>query len=118
MNNYVEGRVKAVLPTKNLDGGAFINAFVLEYESGGYTNEVYFEGWKKPIPEGVAIGNYVKVYFNVRSKAWKDKYINSINYWKVDLISTSGQATVQDYEIKPNDQWMGGGSKNNDDVPF
>ena len=102
MSNTIDGVVKVVSPTRKLDNGDFINGFAITVSQNGYEKDVYFEGYKKEIPDGVKVGAEVKVYFDVKSREYQGKWFSQINFWKVETKAPAAPMGVEDKG------WQGG----------
>lgn len=55
--------------------------FIVEVQSGEYTDPVAFDAWGDAIDQlqDIAVGNSVEVTFTVRSRQWQDRWFTDIN---------------------------------------
>ena len=66
---------------------------------------------KTGLIETFAIGDIIKVSFNLHGKKWKDSYFNNLDCWKIEKVGKVQKEVVA--EIAPEVA-----KKNDDDLPF
>lgn len=55
--------------------------FIVEVQSGEYTDPVALDAWGDAIDQlqDIAVGNSVEVTFTIRSRQWQDRWFTDIN---------------------------------------
>jgi hypothetical protein len=111
-----QGKVVAISQTIQVSDSFKKRDFVLEIaENPQYPQFVKFDliQDKCELFDKIKVGQTVDVQFNLNGRKWtdpngQDKYFNSLQAWKVNLVS-GGNTT--------NDQQAGYGNDNDDDLP-
>lgn len=63
--------------------------FVIEIEPGKYSQEISFELFKDKVSliNPFQKGDHITVAFNLRGRAWKDKWFVNLQAWKISASS-------------------------------
>ena len=72
--------------------------FVLEYMDGSYPNSVCFTAWgqdKLQELEKYAVGDAVKVSFNVKGREYNGRWYNDLRIWKIAPAGAAAPAAPQ-----------------------
>ena len=101
MQVEITGRIVNVLPEQRFNGknGEIVkNAFVIEWQDGGYTQHLCLEvvGADKfdKMKQSVAVGNTVLCKFSVSSREYQGRWFTSTNCFY--CANVGGQQTVND----------------------
>ena len=99
MQVEITGRIVNVLPEQRFNGknGEIVkNAFVIEWQDGGYTQHLCLEVVGKDkfdkMKQSVAVGNTVLCKFSVSSREYNGKYYTTATCWY--CANVGGQQTV------------------------
>ncbi len=120
----IKGKILEISDTQQISDSFKKREFVLEYaENPQYPEFVKFESIqdKCALLDGLKPGEEVDVYFNIKGRKWNDpkggvKYFNSLQAWKIDGVSSSGQEAPTATPAPTEEPgWV---SENEDDLPF
>jgi len=116
----ITGIIEKILPIQTGEGrnGTWVKQDVVINQGGKYPKSacVTFFG-TKCTPEGYSEGESVVVDVNIESKPWNDKYITSVNAWKIarsDGAHPATQAARPEQRKEPDPIQ----SQDTDDLPF
>ena len=121
----IKGKVHEVSPTTQVTDSFKKRELIVEYvENPQYPEYIKFEAGQDrcALLDNVKVGDDVEVFFNLRGRPWTDKtgkksYFNSLNLWKVNVLSATGNSTAPSPEYaKPAD--ISAGAEEDDDLPF
>ncbi len=121
----IKGKVHEVSPTTQVTDSFKKRELIVEYvENPQYPEYIKFEAGQDrcALLDNVKVGDDVEVFFNLRGRPWTDKtgkksYFNSLNLWKVNVLSATGNNTAATPEYaKPAD--ISAGAEEDDDLPF
>jgi len=62
-----------------------------------YPSPVAIDFWgdKTAVGEAIRVGDTVEIHVNIKGRQWNDKYFNSINGWRFDILSGAVNAEVK-----------------------
>lgn len=68
--------------------------FVLEVQDGSYAQYVKFQlvQDKCDLIDSYAVGDQVKVHFNLRGREWQDKFFTNLDAWKLEKVGAATTA--------------------------
>lgn len=91
--------------------------FVIEAQDGQYTNEFSFElhNERCDLIDRASEGDDINVSFNIRCRAWNEKYFTNLVCWKLEVIKENSFPEPLKVE-QPKVEEVNDGS--NDDLPF
>jgi PDZ domain-containing secreted protein len=104
----LEGKVIAIMDEQQITDTFKKREFVIETDDK-YPQQVKFElaNDKTDLISKYKAGDKITVSFNVRGRAWKDKYFVSLDAWRIEGETS---APAQAVEAQP--------QANDDDLPF
>jgi single-strand DNA-binding protein len=127
----LEGKVKVIMEAQTFASGFSKREFVVEVEDGKFPQMIKFECIKDRAAqlENLAVGDPVKVNFDVRGNEYNDRYYVNLNAWKVAKLDGSsppsgggggsGGATPEEGPPKgANDAYFDDQPDADDDIPF
>jgi hypothetical protein len=85
----IEGTLKQLFDTQTFASGFAKREFVVEVPDGKYPQMLKFECVKEKISilEGIRVGDFVKIAFDIRGSEYKERFYVNLNAWKI----TKGQ---------------------------
>lgn len=98
----IHGKLHKVFPSENKSGSFQAREFVIEVESGQYSQLIKFQLTQDrcDLIESYSKGEEIKVSFDLRGREWDGKYFINLNAWRLNRPSTekadSANPTVQD----------------------
>ena len=114
----IQGKIHKVFPSENKSGNFQAREFVIEVESGQYSQLIKFQLTQDrcDLIDAYSEGEEIKVSFDLRGREWDGKYFINLNAWRLNRPSStektdSPKPTVQDEVLSLPD-----GSFN--DLPF
>jgi hypothetical protein len=118
----IKGKVHEVFPTAQVTEALKKRELVVEYvENPQYPEYLKFEAIQDRcnLLDNVKVGDDVEVFFNLRGRPWTDKtgkksYFNSMQLWKINILSGAGSAPAPEY-APPADI---SSAPEDDDLPF
>lgn len=118
----IKGKVHEVTATYQVTESLKKRELILEYiENPQYPEYLKFEAIQDRVNllDNVKPGDDVEVFFNLRGRPWTDKtgkktYFNSMQLWKINLLSATGAKTTPEYAA-PADL---SSTPEDDDLPF
>ena len=121
----IKGKVHEVSPTTQVTDSLKKRELIVEFvENPQYPEYLKFEAIQDrcALLDNTKVGDDVEVFFNLKGRPWTDKtgkktYFNSLQLWKVNVLSASAAstATAPAY-AKPAD--ISAGAEEDDDLPF
>ncbi len=129
----MEGKVKVILDTQTFASGFSKREFVVEVEDGKFPQMIKFEALKEKanMLENVAVGDAVKVNFDIRGSEYNERFYVNLNAWKITKLdgsssggasggsSGAGAAPVSDGPpAGSNDEYFDDQPDADDDIPF
>ncbi|WP_295721878.1 DUF3127 domain-containing protein [Mucilaginibacter sp.] len=119
----VKGKVHEVSPTQQVTESLKKRELIIEYvENPQYPEYLKFEAIQDrcALMDNVKIGDDVEVFFNLKGRPWTDKsgkksYFNSLQLWKINVLSGAGAASTPEYAAPSADI---SSSSDDDDLPF
>ncbi len=121
----IKGKVHEVSATTQVTDSFKKRELIVEYvENPQYPEYIKFEAGQErcALLDNVKAGDDVEVFFNLRGRPWTDKtgkktYFNSLNLWKVNVLSATAASNAASPEYaKPAD--ISAGADQDDDLPF
>jgi hypothetical protein len=109
MNEYkVKGSIKVYGETVQVTEKFSKREVVITVEDGKYPQHISLQatGDKTALLDGFKVGDEVEASFNLRGREWQDKHFNSLELWKIDLLSAAAVAPAHVPD------------KDGDDLPF
>jgi hypothetical protein len=118
----IKGKVHEVTATYQVTESLKKRELILEYiENPQYPEYLKFEAIqdRANLLDNVKVGEDVEVFFNLRGRPWTDKtgkktYFNSMQLWKINVLSSAGTKTTPEYAA-PADL---SSTPEEDDLPF
>lgn len=112
------GTIEKILPVQTGKGakGDWVKQDVVINQGGQYPKMVCITFFgTKCTPEGYNEGESVVIDVNIESKPWNDKYITSINAWKIARANGSAPQTRTEQRREPEPVQA---AQDTDDLPF
>jgi len=95
MNDYkVKGLIKVIGETVQVTEKFSKREVVITVEDGKYPQHISLQatGDKTSLLDGCRVGEEVEASFNLRGREWQDKHFNSLELWKIDLLTAPATA--------------------------
>ena len=114
----IAGKLHKVFPSENKSGSFQAREFVIEVESGQYSQMIKFQLTQErcDLIESYQEGEEIQVHFDLRGREWDGKYFINLNAWRLNRPSftekTEDVKTPSQEEVLP----LPDGSFN--DLPF
>ncbi len=88
----LEGTVKVIEDTQTFPSGFSKREFVIEVADGKFPQSIKFECVKEKatLLDDYAIGDPIKVHFDIRGNEFKGKYYVNLNAWKLERPGSGG----------------------------
>ena len=126
----MEGTVKVINEVQTFASGFSKREFVIEVEDGKFPQMVKFECLKEKttLIDDYAVGENVKVHFDIRGNEYNGRYFVNLNAWKLEKPG-GGAAPANDgfadqgappshLSEPPADYGSAQGAPSDDDIPF
>ena len=118
----VNGKVYEVSATQQVTESLKKRELILEYiENPQYPEYLKFEAIQDRcnLLDNVKVGDDIEVFFNLRGRPWTDKtgkksYFNSMQLWKINVLSGAGSAATPAYAAPADIS----SAPDDDDLPF
>jgi len=118
----IKGKVHEIFPTLQVTEALKKRELIVEYvENPQYPEYLKFEAIQDRcnLIDALKVGDDVEVFFNLRGRPWTDKtgkksYFNSMQLWKVNVLSGAGSSPAPEY-VAPADI---SSAPEDDDLPF
>jgi len=124
----ITGKVSRILPLvtgQGRNGEWRKQEFVIDIDSGGFQKKVCFSLWGDRIDQAALAENeLVKVFFDLESREYNQRWYTEARAWKVEKQSASAAATPATAQsappsnISPFDEPSNGDSSEVNDLPF
>ena len=124
----LEGKVKVILDLQTFASGFSKREFVVEVEDGKYPQSIKFEAVKEKASQldNLAVGDAVKVNFDLRGNEYNDRYYVNLNAWKIAKLGGEssgggGSQAAPAADAPPagsNDAYFDDQPDSDDDIPF
>jgi len=119
----IKGKVHEVSATAQVTESLKKRELILEYiENPQYPEYLKFEAIQDrcALLDSVKPGDDVEVFFNLKGRPWTDKtgkktYFNSLQLWKVNVLSGGAAAASPEYAAPVN---LSAAPGEDDDLPF
>lgn len=87
----IQGKLHKVFPSENKSGSFQAREFVIEVESGQYSQLIKFQLTQDrcDLIESFAEGEEIQVSFDLRGREWDGKYFTNLNAWRLNRPSSS-----------------------------
>ena len=95
MNDYkVKGLIKVIGETVQVTEKFSKREVVITVEDGKFPQYISLQatGDKTSLLDGCRVGEEVEASFNLRGREWQDKHFNSLELWKIELLTTAAVA--------------------------
>jgi len=106
------GTIKVINPTQVVSEKFSKREFVIETQDQ-YAQVILFQLTqdKCTLLDNVKLGDIVNVSFNLRGKSWvnaqgETKYFNTLEAWKIDVISNAPQVAKQEVNEEEDDDGL------------
>ncbi len=95
MNFSIEAPIYKIFDVQVVNEKFQKREFVLEVQDGSYAQYIKFQlvQDKCDLIDSYAVGDQVKVHFNLRGREWQDKFFTNLDAWKLEKIGASTAAT-------------------------
>ena len=120
----IQGKLHKVFPSENKSSSFQAREFVIEVESGQYSQFVKFQLTQDrcDLIDSFTEGEDIQVSFDLRGREWDGKYFTNLNAWRLNRPSStektdSPKPTVQDEVLVTSDSEKNF-SEQFDDLPF
>jgi hypothetical protein len=118
----IKGKVHEVAPTVQVTDSLKKRELIVEYvENPQYPEYLKFEAIQDRcnLLDSVKVGDDVEVFFNLKGRPWTDKtgkksYFNSMQLWKINILSGAGNNTSPEYAAPADIS----SAPEEDDLPF
>jgi hypothetical protein len=118
----IKGKVHEVSPTAQVTESQKKRELIVEYiENPQYPEYLKFEAIQDrcSLLDNLRVGDDIEVFFNLKGRPWTDKtgkktYFNSLQLWKVNVLSGANNNTVPEYAPQVDIS----SAPNEDDLPF
>ena len=90
MNDYkVKGLIKVIGDTVQVTEKFSKREVVITVEDGKYPQYISLQatGDKVSLLDGCRVGEEVEASFNLRGREWQDKHFNSLELWKIEVLT-------------------------------
>ncbi len=128
----ITGTVKVINPTQQISEKFMKREFVVTDTSGMYPQDIMFQSTqdKCSLLDTIQINDTVEVSFNLRGREWinpqgEAKYFNTLEAWRIEKMgggsnagSFGGAPEPMGMPSAPSTPDFGGGSSDEDDLPF
>lgn len=119
----IQGKLHKVFPSENKSGSFQAREFVIEVESGQYSQFVKFQLTQErcDLIDSYSEGEEIQVHFDLRGREWDGKYFTNLNAWRLNRPSTektdSAKPAVQE-EVLPLPETAKSFGEEFNDLPF
>jgi hypothetical protein len=119
------GTIKVINDTVQVTEKFSKREFVINDSASMYPQDIMFQAAqdKCSMLDGMMEGQSVEVSFNLRGREWvspqgETKYFNTLDAWRIEAVDTSTPGTPTASKPEPVPAAPGGGSAEDDDLPF
>ena len=93
----IQGKLHKVFPSENKSGSFQAREFVIEVESGQYSQLIKFQLTQErcDLIESYSEGEEIQVHFDLRGREWDGKYFINLNAWRLNRPSTEKTEDVK-----------------------
>ena len=122
----IEGKLVEKYDTQDITNSFKKREFVVEYaENPQYPEFIKFELIQTNCQQldEFEVGDEMSISFNLKGRKWNDpkggvKYFNSLQAWRLDKKSGSGNAATQAPPPSTSDEWLKEDHSDDNDLPF
>ena len=96
MNDYkVKGLIKVIGETVQVTEKFSKREVVITVEDGKFPQYISLQatGERIYILDSCKVGDEVEASFNLRGREWQDKHFNSLELWKIEVLTAAAVAT-------------------------
>ena len=113
----LEGKIKVIFETQTFDSGFRKREVVITTEDQ-YPQEVVFQFVQDKVTDldGYAVGDQIKLTFDVRGREYNGRYFVNLQAWRVEKVGAA--APSPEAAAPPVDSLEPAGSDEEDDLPF
>lgn len=114
----VQGKLHKVFPSENKSGNFQAREFVIEVESGQYSQLVKFQLTQDrcDLIDSYTEGEEIQVHFDLRGREWDGKYFTNLNAWRLSRPTSSANTDSPKPTVQEEALSLPDGSFN--DLPF
>lgn len=93
----IQGKLRKVFPAENKSGSFQAREFVIEVESGQYSQFVKFQLTQDrcDLIDSYSEGEEIQVHFDLRGREWDGKYFTNLNAWRLNRPSAEKPDSVK-----------------------
>jgi len=86
----IQGKLHKVFPSENKSGSFQAREFVIEVESGQFSQLIKFQLTQDrcDLIDSYSEGEEIQVSFDLRGREWDGKYFTNLNAWRLNRPST------------------------------
>jgi len=121
----LQGKILQIDEIQTFNSGFTKREFVVETEEDRYSQQIKFEAVKEKtsLTDGFAVGDPVKVTFDIRGNEYNGRYYVNLNAWKLDKVGegsaeTGGATPPADGPPSHLAEPPPGHGQEEDDIPF
>lgn len=113
MSYELSGTVKVIQQPQTFASGFSKRELVVTVQDGNYPQDINLEFVKDKadLLDSLSVGDWVKVWFDIRGREHNGRYYNNLSAWKVENLSGSAPSAPAGQQPPPFDDDL-------DDVPF
>jgi hypothetical protein len=114
----VQGKLHKVFPSENKSGNFQAREFVIEVESGQYSQLLKFQLTQDrcDLIDSYTEGEEIQVHFDLRGREWDGKYFTNLNAWRLNRPSATEKTDSPKPAVQEEALPLPDGSFN--DLPF
>lgn len=92
----VEGVMHRVFDTEQKTASFQVREFVLEVPDGNYPQLIKFQLAQDRVNllDTYAVGEKIKVHFDLRGREWQGKYFTTLNCWRLEKMGNEERAAT------------------------
>lgn len=103
MSNTIQGKVVQVTAHEEVETskGTFYKQNLIIETEGKYANKICFEAFNDAPRDDLDIlniGDRVKVFYNLISRQWKEKWFTQAKLWKFEIINDQSKSEEDTYD--------------------
>jgi single-strand DNA-binding protein len=106
MNDYkVKGLIKVIGETVQVTEKFSKREVVITVEDGKFPQYISLQatGDRVSLLDGCRVGEEVEASFNLKGREWQDKHFNSLELWKIDLLTPATAVAPAHVPDQPGD---------------
>jgi len=93
----IQGKLHKVFPSENKSGSFQAREFVIEFESGQYSQLIKFQLTQErcDLIDSYSEGEEIQVHFDLRGREWDGKYFTNLNAWRLNRPSSNEKTDLE-----------------------